>query len=127
MKPGSSFAQSALLVAVITGTYWLLDLVRLRYGIPVRSGSMVWGTIGVIVVVTGAIGAWRGARWAPEVWLLGVMILLARVVHAVILARPAWASASPMGLVIVVGLWLAMAIWACRVAWVARQARTRAP
>ena len=106
--------------------YWLTDVARLGYGIPVTSGSMVWATVGLIVLVVGAIGAWRGARWAPEVWLLGFIIVLARVGYTIVSSAAA-ADASPARLFVVLGIWLAMAVWASRHAWVARQARARTP
>src|SRR5687768_6478861 len=105
MSPRSSFTNTALIFAAVAGVHWLADVSRLWYGIPVRSGPMVWGTIGVVVLVAGAIGAWRGARWAPEVWLLGFMILLARVGYAVFLARPATARVSLTGTILLLGIW----------------------
>ena len=126
MTSRPSFTYTALVTAAVAGVHWLADVARLGYGIPVRSGPVVWGTVGVIVLFAAAIGAWRGARWAPEVWLLGFSILLARVVYAVFVARPTMASVSPTGTLLVFGIWLATALWACRHAWVARQAGRRA-
>lgn len=125
MTSRSPFAYSAPLAALIVGVYWLADVARLGYGIPVRSGSMVWGTVGMAVLVVGAVGAWRGARWAPEVWLLGFITMVARVGY-VIYTGTAGANGSPVLRYLVLGIWLTMAIGASHHAWVARQARARA-